>query len=185
MTDSTVSTVLVVGDDLDPERVIADLLAIDGPIRVYLQDGPHEATIASRIFPSETIAGVGPIPVERVIFAADPRPGSDQIALWPDLVLAYPGQQRPSLTWAFIAHAVDMGLLVAVWLPWLDLRTRVRDGGYQAIKAGLAPYGAYDPPVVDRGGLRVFPFADRQVEGRQIGRTLQVMHALVRAGGDD
>lgn len=181
----TASTILVVGDDLEPERVIADLLALDSPIRVYLQDGPHEPTIASRIYPSETVAGVGPVPASRVVFASEARGSSDQIALWPDLVLAYPGQHRPSLTWAFVAHAVDMGLICAVWLPWLTNEQRVRGGAYETIKAALASYGAYDPPVVDRGGFRAFPFADRATEGQQIAATMKAMHDLVRAGGDD
>lgn len=172
-------TVLVVGDDLDPERVIADLLALPGPIRVYVQDGPAEPTIASRVYHSETVAGIGPIQAERVVFADAPMVGSDQIALWPDLVLAYPSPPgKRTLTWAVVAHAVSLGRICAVWIPWLSEREAARRGAWDTIQAGLQGLGVTVERVTDRGGLRAFPFADAETESARIADTLGFMHAL-------
>ena len=132
----TLHAVIVVGDELDSERVIADLLALPGPIRVYVQNNPAEPTIASRVYPSETIAGLGPIEIERVVFADEPM--RDQIALWPDLVLAYPSPPgKRSLTWAVVAHAVNLGRICAVWMPWLSVQ-------------GLACPGSFHHPAARR-----------------------------------
>lgn len=182
-------TVFIAADHFDAARVLADIAALPGPVRLVLPElAPAiEAEVAQRALALGTVVGFWGLPQGKVVFADQARAGTDWIPIWPDLILAYPAPPagKTSITWGIIAHAINMGRIVAVWLPWLTPAERARDGAWQAIVRGLAGLGIPGPVVADRGGRRAFPFADKETEHERLPDTSMYLHALVRAGDDD
>ena len=207
------TTILVLASTPNPTRIVADLLVLPGQLEVVVADdlerevdhelqraadhvhmvadsgGPrtNDAAAPVRSLPHDKkIVALHRVPLDRLVFADEARPGTNQYPVWPDLILFYPDAVRrePDL-WAYVAAAVRLGLLVATWMPWLGEVGKARDLAWRTTAAALVKYGIPSPLVADRGGLRSFPTIDRETEAILLPGILSVQAALVRAGGDD
>jgi len=170
MTD--LKTVLIIGNAIDPPRVIADLDVLRPELRgVFMTaDGWAEVQRGS------------PVDVVRV---NSPELDLEEGALCPDLLLAYPSQDSSLAPWGVIALALRRQLLVALWLPWCDIaKTQDSRCQYHTVASALSPFGITDPVVADRGARRVFPFCDRDTYNQHLGQVDRALRRLLRAGGD-
>ena len=209
------TTILVLASTPNPTRIVADLLALPGQLEVIVADDlerevdhalqraadqVHMVADTGRPRTNDEIAAepvrslphhkkivaLHRVPLDRLVYADEARPGTNQYPVWPDLILFYPDPVRrePDL-WAYVAAAMRLGILVATWMPWLGEVGKARDLAWLTTRGALVKYGIPVPVVVDRGGLRSFPVLDRETEALLIPKILSVQAALVRAGGDD